>query len=102
MFKVTILFEPFEGMDEFDSYYLETHMPLARKVPGLLKDEVTIFTARHDGESPPYHLMTEMYFESEAAWRAGMDGSEGQALVADAKNFPASTRYGGMLLGGVI
>lgn len=99
MFKVTIFYEPFDGSDAFDAYYLGTHMPIARKVPGLLRDEVTVLTAAEGAAEPPYHLITELYFESEAAWKKGMDSEAGRELEADAKNFPDGVKYGGMLVG---
>lgn len=102
MLKITILFEPPADVEAFNAYYLGTHMPLARRVPGTLKDEVTIFGPLLDGSPPPYHLMTELYFADEDAWRAGMSSPEGLALTADADNFPPGTGKTTMLIGLVV
>lgn len=102
MFKITILFDPPTDVEAFTAYYLGTHMPLARRVPGTLKDQVTIFGPGYDGSPSPYYLMTELYFADEEAWRAGMSSPEGLALTADADSFPPGTGKTTMLLGHVV
>ncbi len=70
----------------FDTYYESTHRPLAEKIPGLAG-----FTARHcdslDGSQPPYYLLAELSFASQAALAAGLGSPEGAAAAADVANF---------------
>ena len=70
----------------FDSYYLETHTPLAEKVPGVVSR-----TFRHcyslDGSQPPYYLVVELSFDSEEALNAAVNAPEGHAAAADIPNF---------------
>ena len=70
----------------FDEYYASTHRPLAQKVPGLVG-----LTARRcaslDDSPPPYHLIAELAFDSEADLRAGLASPEGQAAAGDVANF---------------
>lgn len=70
----------------FDTYYAESHLPLARRIPGLVD-----ITARHcaslDGSEPPYYLLAQLAFESEADLQAGMGSDVGKAAAADLKNF---------------
>lgn len=101
MFKAMMLFPVFEAIDEFDAYYFANHVPLARKLPGLVKIEVTTFGPGIEGEDPTYHMMTEIYFRDEQAWRDAMATPVGQELTADAGNFPAGTIFGGLFLGQV-
>ena len=70
----------------FDAYYTSTHVPLAKKIPGLAS-----FTYRNcaslDGSQPPYHLLAELSFPSQEALNAGMSSPEGAAAGADVPNF---------------
>jgi uncharacterized protein (TIGR02118 family) len=69
----------------FDRHYRDVHVPLARKIPGLVR-----FTIAHaqplGGESVPY-LVAELDFASEADFGAGLQTAEGQATAADVANF---------------
>ncbi|NIE66886.1 EthD family reductase [Burkholderia sp. Ax-1719] len=102
MFKLTIFFERFERESVFIDYYRRVHMPLARELPGLVKSEVTLFSKGSNGDEPRFCLMTELYFETEDAWRLAMESEQGLALVADGENFPEGTRFGGVVVGSVI
>jgi uncharacterized protein (TIGR02118 family) len=69
----------------FDQHYRDVHIPLARKIPGLVR-----FTIAHantlSAEAAPY-LVAELDFESEASFGAGLQSAEGQATAADVANF---------------
>lgn len=69
--------------ETFDKYYFSTHIPLAQKIPGLVKLEVSRFT----GENAPYHLMATLSFNSREERDAGLNSPEGQAAGADIANF---------------
>ena len=99
MLKITVLYERPSDIAAFEEYYIGTHMPLARKVPGLIKDEVTLFGSNLDGSAPAYHLMAELFFADEGAWKAGMATPEGRTLTLDADNFPPGTGAATMLIG---
>lgn len=72
--------------DAFDAYYRSNHLPLARKVPGLIE-----LTARHcaslDGSTPPYHLIAQLAFASQDDLAAALQSPEGQAAAADLAHF---------------
>ena len=78
-----VLYKTPSDPEKFDAYYFGTHIPLAQKIPGLLRTEVQKFK----GKNAPYYLMTTLYFnnrdEQNAAWRS----PEGQAVSADVPNF---------------
>src|SRR5436190_12570224 len=71
---------------KFDAYYYSTHIPLARKIPGLrgmrLSNEKPLSIA---GMSP--YLVAELDFDSLAAFQAAMATPEGQATAADVANY---------------
>ena len=72
----------------FDRYYYATHVPIAKKVPGLRHYEVTTGDVAALGGGPsPYHLIAVLTFDSIAAVQAALGTPEGQATAADLGNF---------------
>jgi len=66
--------------EEAERQYLEVHVPLAKKIPGLRK--YTIGKVR--GKQPPYYRIAELYFDDKDALNAGFATPEGKATVDDA------------------
>ncbi len=91
MVKLTVLYDRPSDVEAFEAYYLGTHVPLAREVPGLKDIEVTLFQPGPDGTLPRYHLMAELTFADAEAMQAGLASTEGKALGADVANFPGTT-----------
>ncbi|SDZ33314.1 EthD family reductase [Thermoactinomyces sp. DSM 45892] len=87
MVKLTALYRQPEEVQEFETRYFEGHVPLAEKMPGLLKMEVTRFTATPMGTQPPYYLQADLYFESEESLQASMKSPEGKAAAKDVMSF---------------
>lgn len=71
----------------FDRYYYETHVPLAKKVPGLRRYEVTTGPVTTLEGPVGHHLIATLTFDSLAAIRAALASPEGQATAADLANF---------------
>lgn len=70
----------------FDEHYFNVHKPLADKIPGLQKMEISHVNGSPMGESE-YHLMAELYFENMDALKAGMSSPEGKASGKDLMSF---------------
>lgn len=87
MIKVTVLFNHPANSREFERYYAETHLPLAAKMQGFSRLELTRFGPGPDGGRPPYYRMAELYFPSQAQMQTTLGSAEGQAAVADIGNF---------------
>ena len=87
MIKLTLLYGHPEDPGEFESYYADTHLPLAARMPGVSRLELTRFGPGMDGSAPEYYRMAELYFADEAQVEATLDSPEGQAALADLKNF---------------
>jgi uncharacterized protein (TIGR02118 family) len=87
MIKLTVLYDIPADIEAFNAHYLGTHVPLARKVPGLAHLEVTMFGPGPDGSPPKYHLMAELSFADATAMQTGLGSPEGKALGADVANF---------------
>lgn len=83
MVKFTALYKRPENVEAFDQHYFQVHCPLAGKMPGLIKMEVTRFSSTPMGEEPPYYLQAELYFESMEDLQASMSSPQGKAAAKD-------------------
>ena len=71
----------------FDKYYYATHVPIAKKVRGLRKYEVTAGPIATMGGISPYYLIAILTFDSMSDIQAALASPEGQATAADLANF---------------
>lgn len=69
----------------FDEAYFGTHIPLIKKVPGLLDSKITRLRASLRGHD--YYLMAELYFEDDAAFKIGMNSPEMAAAGENLDSF---------------
>jgi uncharacterized protein (TIGR02118 family) len=86
MHKMIVLYPKPDDPEHFKKYYRETHIPLAKKIPGV-KSYSYGYPATLDGKEPPHFCMFIAEFESPAAMHAGMGSPEGKAAVADIPNY---------------
>lgn len=86
MHKVTVLYNHPEDEAAFETYYAETHMPIAGKMD-VARIELTKFGPGPDGSAPDYHRMAEMYFNDADHMASSLGSSEGKAAVEDLPNF---------------
>ncbi len=86
MVKLTALYKKPGDPAQFDQHYKEVHMPLASKIPGLTKTEVSRIIGSPAGESD-YYLMANLYFDNIDALKSGMGSEEGKAAAKDLKTF---------------
>jgi uncharacterized protein (TIGR02118 family) len=87
--EITVLYAQPKSIDEFDKYYFEKHMPMVYAVKEVKKVEIARPTPGPDGAAPPYHLITEIWFESPDALKAVTATPEWKAIGADVANFTA-------------
>jgi uncharacterized protein (TIGR02118 family) len=71
----------------FDKYYFEKHVPIAKKIPGLRKYEVSKGAVATPAGASNYHLVAILHFDDVAAIQAAFASAEGQAAVDDLQNF---------------
>lgn len=88
MTKVVAVYRQPTDPRSFDRYYAETHTPLAKKLPGLRRLEVTRITGTPGGASDVY-LIAELYFDDAAARDGALASKEGKAVVDDLPKFAA-------------
>jgi uncharacterized protein (TIGR02118 family) len=87
MASLIVLYKKPTDPAAFDKYYFEKHIPIAKKIPGLRRYEVTkgpIMTP--DGPSS-LHLIATLVFDDLVAIQAAFGSPEGQATAADVRNF---------------
>ena len=74
----------------FDSYYFNTHVPLAKTIPGLRSYKVTRGDVMGMGGKHGAYLVALLEFDSLAAIGAAMASPQGQATAADLANFASA------------
>jgi len=74
----------------FDKYYYDTHVPLAKKIPGLRSYEVTHGDVLGMAGKHAVYLVATLAFDSMAAIAVAMASPEGQATAADLANFASA------------
>jgi len=71
----------------FEQHYRGTHIPLAKRMPGLRSYSVSKGPVSAGDGKPPYFLVAVLEFDSMEAIGAAVASPEGQAAVADVPNF---------------
>jgi uncharacterized protein (TIGR02118 family) len=89
MHKIIVLYPPQPDPEAFAAYYAGTHVPLVRKLPGLLGLRYSFQVQGVAGPSP-YFCIFEADFPDAATLGAAMASPEGQAVAADVPNFAAN------------
>ena len=69
----------------FDQHYRDVHVPLARKIPGVVRFDYGHPQALDDAEAP--FLVATLEFASAEEFASGMQSPEGTAAAADVPNF---------------
>jgi uncharacterized protein (TIGR02118 family) len=87
MVKLVAVYRKPDDVAAFDKHYFETHLPLATKMPGLIKSEIEkgVGSPMPDLEVP--HLAAHMYFQDMAALKAALASPEGKAAGKDLMGF---------------
>lgn len=84
MFKFVTIYRRVDDEETLESFFSQVHLPLAERLPGLIKSEVGRVAAKPGGESR-FHLMYELYFESRDWFDRALFTEPGQELMAALK-----------------
>jgi uncharacterized protein (TIGR02118 family) len=87
MYRLTVLYGHPEDAAEFDRYYREVHLPIARQMKGLRGWTIGKCEPADAGSTAPYYLIVGLYTETSAEMQAMLASPEGQAAVDDLPNF---------------
>ena len=71
----------------FDQYYFQTHVPIAKRVPGLRSYQVTRGPVLSPNAPSKWYLIAMLTFDSMQAIQSAIASPEGQATAADLANF---------------
>ncbi len=85
MHKLVVLYPPQPDPEAFKAYYVGTHVPLARKLPGVLALRFSFDVQTIAGS--PCFCVFEAEFSDGMSMGAAMGSAEGQAVAADVANF---------------
>jgi uncharacterized protein (TIGR02118 family) len=81
--KLVVLYTHPADADAFDRHYLDVHIPLVGKIPGLQRAEAGRIVAALDGGEQTFYRAAELYFADQEALQAGLGSAEGKATAAD-------------------
>jgi uncharacterized protein (TIGR02118 family) len=84
---LVVLYKTPKDAAAFDKYYVETHIPLAKKLPGLRKYTVTKGPVATPVGPSNFHLIAILSFDDMAAIGAAFGSPEGKATAADVPKF---------------
>lgn len=84
MHKLLVLYPEPVDREAFAAYYESTHLPLARRLPGLVSSRYSLGVS---GADSPYFAVFEAEFADADAFRAAMGSPEGAAVAADVPNY---------------
>lgn len=86
--KLVVLYNvPEAEQARFEQQYFETHVPLAKKMPGLRSIEV-FKNPRNVMKGPvPFYMMATLAFDNKDALKAALGSPEGQAAGANIMSF---------------
>jgi len=87
MAQVLVMYKTPKDTAAFDKHYSEIHIPLAKKIPGLRKYEVSKGTVGTPGGPSGFHLIATLHFDDLAAMQAAFASAEGQAAATDVQKF---------------
>jgi uncharacterized protein (TIGR02118 family) len=83
MARLVALYKTPKDAAAFDKYYFETHVPIAQKLPGLKKFEVSQGGVGSPAGDSGIHRIAILHFDDMATIQAAFASAEGQATVAD-------------------
>ena len=87
MHKLLVLYNEPKDATHFRKYYVETHLPLTRKLPGLKASRYSFDVKPLGPGKAPYFCIFEAEFENEAALMGALGSNEGKAVAGDVPNY---------------
>lgn len=87
MAKVVVMYKTPKNAEAFERHYASTHIPLAKKIPGLKKYDISQGPVGSPAGPSGIHLVATLYFDSMSALQAALSSPEGQAAASDLANF---------------
>jgi uncharacterized protein (TIGR02118 family) len=87
MARLVAMYKTPKDAKAFNDYYFSTHVPLAKKIPGLRKYEISKGQVMTPGGASGIHLVAFLHFDDAAAIQKALASPDGSAAAADLQNF---------------
>jgi uncharacterized protein (TIGR02118 family) len=87
MARMLVIYKTPQDLAAFERHYFETHIPLAKKLPGLRKYEVSRGPITTLAGPDDIHFVASLEFDDLAAIRRAFASPEGEACAADVRSF---------------
>lgn len=87
MVKLVAVYKKPDDPEAFEKHYFEKHVPLAKKMPGLVKCEIEKVTGSPVPINDMPYMAAHMYFDNKAALHSAMMSEEGKAAAKDLAGF---------------
>ncbi|MBN8940731.1 MAG: EthD family reductase [Rhizobiales bacterium] len=87
MARLVVMYKTPKDTAAFDTYYFEKHVPIAKKIPGLGKYEVSQGPVGTPAGASGFHLIATLHFQDVAAIQKAFASPEGRAAAADVQTF---------------
>ena len=87
MARMVVIYPTPDNVEAFDRHYFEIHVPLAKKIPGLRKYEVSDGPIAMPAGGSNVHRIGTLHFDDLAAIKKAFASPEGQAAGADRRHF---------------
>lgn len=89
MARLVVMYKTPQDAAAFEKHYFGTHIPIAKKMPGLRKYEVSQGPIVTPAGRSDFHLVATLHFDNMAAIQKAVASAEGQAAAADVQTFTA-------------
>ncbi|MBB6092386.1 uncharacterized protein (TIGR02118 family) [Povalibacter uvarum] len=83
MARMVVIYRTPKDVEAFDRHYFDVHIPLAKKLPGLRKYEISYGPVAVLAGSTDVYLIGTVHFDDLAAMKRAFESPEGQAAAAD-------------------
>ena len=87
MARIVVMYRTPKDAAAFDRYYFASHIPIAKKIPGLRKYEVSRGPIGTPAGPSDIHFVVTLHFDDLKAVQHALASPEGQAAAADVATF---------------
>jgi uncharacterized protein (TIGR02118 family) len=91
MARMVVVYSKPKDVQAFERHYFEKHVPLAKKLPGIRKYEVSHGPIMSPFGPSEAYLIATLHFDDMSAIRAAFASESGQACAADRREFAPDT-----------
>ena len=84
--QISVCYGHPEDPTAFDEYYRSTHVPLARKVPGLSGFDWGVCSSL-DGSEPQFYAVAHLRFDTQSDLQQALQSTEMRSAGIDVGNF---------------